>query len=255
MNLEQIVAKLVEMVEHRYYGKYQGTVIDNADTQHLGRLKLRVPSVLGDSVVTGWALPCLPYGGDMGQGFVFIPEVGAGVWVEFEHGDLEHPIWTGTFWGKPGGNSEMPKPNKADGTEEGAVQDPPTCKVIKTKAGHSIQFEDASGSERITILEKRHAHVITLDGTGIVIEDGINSNKIVMDGNGITLTTTQKIKLGSGAEEHMVLGDEFSQVLDQFIKTQLQAHQHVATSMGGPTSPPIKPFSLTVALSKKHVVE
>jgi uncharacterized protein involved in type VI secretion and phage assembly len=170
VNLEKIVANLVQKIERRFYGKYRGLVVDNADPEQLGRLKLRVPSVLGDSVVTGWATPCVPYGGDANQGMVFIPEVAAGVWVEFEEGDLEFPIWVGTFWSKPGGTSELPLPN--DGTEETAAQDPPTRKIIKTLKGHTIQFEDKQGEEMITIVEGEHGHRITMDNTGISITDG-----------------------------------------------------------------------------------
>ena len=194
MSLEKIVADLVRKVEHRFYGKYRGLVVDNADEEKLGRLKLRVPSVLGDSVVTGWALPCVPYGGDADQGFLFVPEVGAGVWVEFEEGDLEFPIWTGTFWSKPSGESELPKPNDAAGTEDSAVQDPPTRKIIKTKKGHTIQFEDADDDDTamITIVEGVHQHVITLDKNGITITASVpnstNKHVIAMDSNGITIT-------------------------------------------------------------------
>ena len=117
MDLEKVVANLVQKVERRFYGKYRGFVVDNDDPKQLGRLQLRVPSVLGPNVVTGWALPCVPYGGDGNQGFLCIPERDAGVWVEFEEGDLEFPIWVGTFWSEPGGNSELPKPNNADGSE------------------------------------------------------------------------------------------------------------------------------------------
>jgi hypothetical protein len=81
-------------------------------------LNLEVPALLGNDVVTGWATPCVPYGGASDQGFVTIPEVDAGVWVEFEAGDLEFPIWVGTFWSKPGGATELPKPVD--------VQSPPT---------------------------------------------------------------------------------------------------------------------------------
>ena len=193
MSLEKIVADLVRKVEHRFYGKYRGLVVDNADKEKLGRLKLQVPSVLGDSVVTGWALPCVPYGGDADQGFLFVPEVGAGVWVEFEEGDLEFPIWTGTFWSKPSGDSELPKPNDASGTEDSAVQDPPTRKIIKTKAGHTIQFEDADDdTAMITIVEGVHQHVITLDKNGITITASVAGEKkkhmITLDSAGITVS-------------------------------------------------------------------
>lgn len=92
MSLERIVADLVQKIEHRFYGKYRGFVVDNDDKKHLGRLTLRVPSVLGNNVVTGWATPCVPYGGVADQGFLFIPEKDAGVWVEFEE-----VIWSFRF--------------------------------------------------------------------------------------------------------------------------------------------------------------
>ena len=146
MGLEEVVANLVQKLERRFYGKYRGFVKDNADPEQLGRLKVTVPSVLGDQIAV-WAFPCLPYGGDTNQGFLFIPDIEAGVWIEFEEGDPEFPIWVGTFWSKPGGESQLPKPNGPDGSEQGAVQDPPTRKIIKTKKGHTIQLEDADGHD------------------------------------------------------------------------------------------------------------
>jgi hypothetical protein len=191
MELERIVAGLVEKVERRYYGKYRGIVVDNEDKKKRGRLRLKVPDVLGDEVVTGWASPCVPYGGAPDQGFLFIPERGAGVWVEFEAGDLEFPIWVGTYWSKPDDDddeNEVPKPNKTDGSKEDNVQDPPTRKIIKTMKGHTIQFEDKDGEEMITILEAKHKHVITMNKDGIKVHDGVNGHELVLEKTGITFT-------------------------------------------------------------------
>src|SRR5687768_14424848 len=107
--MDDLLARLLDKVENRYYGKYRAFVVDNADPELRGRLKLSIPSVLGNDVVSGWAMPCAPYGGMPNQGSFFIPENEAGVWVEFEAGNLEYPIWVGTFWSKPGGESEGPK--------------------------------------------------------------------------------------------------------------------------------------------------
>ena len=183
MSLEKVVANLVHKVECRCYGKYRGRVVDNADPKKLGRLKLSVPSLLGDEV-TGWATPCVPYGGDTNQGFLFIPEVGAGVWVEFEEGNTEFPIWSGTFWWEPGGESEVPKPTSADGSE-GDIQDPPTRKIIKTVKGHTIQLEDGDGEERIIISDGESENRIVFSTNGIVIEN--KSNAITMTDNGIVI--------------------------------------------------------------------
>lgn len=180
MSLEKVVANLVQKIENRFYGKYRGFVVENADPEKLGRLKVRVPSVLGNDVVSGWAMPCTPYGGDTNQGMLFIPKVDAGVWVEFEEGDLEFPIWVGTFWSKPGGDSELPFPNKPDGSEVSAVQDPPTRKIIKTLKGHTIQFEDKDDEEMVMIVEGKNGHVLTMSKNGITIAEA-NGNKITMN--------------------------------------------------------------------------
>jgi uncharacterized protein involved in type VI secretion and phage assembly len=193
MSLERIVADLVQKIEQRFYGKYRGFVVDNTDPEQLGRLKLRVPSVLGNDVVTGWAMPCTPYGGDPNQGFLFIPDKDAGVWVEFEEGDLEFPIWVGTFWSKPGGESELPKPNDADGTEQGSIQDPLTCKIIKTKKGHTIQLEDKDDEEMIMVKEAQNGHVITLNKDGIKITDGANGHEVILDDTGITISDKKNV--------------------------------------------------------------
>jgi uncharacterized protein involved in type VI secretion and phage assembly len=192
MNLERIVADLVEKIEHRFYGKYRGIVVDNQDPAKLGRLKLKVPSVLGSDVVTGWAAPCVPYGGAADQGILFIPEVGAGVWTEFEEGDLEFPIWAGTFWSQPNSESELPKPNQSsDGSEESDVQDPPTSKIIKTAKGHTLQFEDADDSEMILVREGSQGHFLTMDKNGITLTDA-NANTIQFTSKGINVNDANK---------------------------------------------------------------
>lgn len=191
MNLEKAVASLMQKIERRFYGKYRGFVVDNEDPEQLGRLKVKVPSVLGSEIVTGWALPCTPYGGNGNQGMLFIPEVDAGVWIEFEEGDLEFPVWVGSFWSKPDGESELPKPNDAEGVEESDVQNPVTRKIIKTLKGHTIQFEDKDGEEMVTIVHKvddDNKNVITLQSTGITLTD-FTGNMIEMTDSAFTVTS------------------------------------------------------------------
>lgn len=188
MTLEKTVASLMQKMERRFFGKYRGLVKYNQDPEQLGRLRVSVPSVLGTEVVTGWAMPCVPLGGDADQGVLFIPEVGAGVWVEFEEGDLEFPVWVGTYWSKPGRKSELPKPNDADGAEQDSVQDPPTRKIIKTFAGHTIQFEDADGEEMIIIVDGINGHVFVMDGDGVKLTDGVNGHEFTLNGDGVSIT-------------------------------------------------------------------
>src|SRR4051794_10326764 len=170
MDLERTVACLVEMIEQRYYGKYRAIVVDNKDPSQLGRLRLKVPSVLGANVVSGWATPCAPYGGAADQGFLFVPEPDAGVWAEFEEGDKEFPIWVGTYWSRPPGEkSQLPTPQADDGSDQDEVQAPPTRKIIKTRKGHTLQFEDADDAESVLVRDGRHEHRIALDKVGVTI--------------------------------------------------------------------------------------
>jgi hypothetical protein len=76
-------------------GKFRGVVVSNVDPLQIGRIQVNVPEVQGG--ITAFALPCLPFAGD-GVGFFARPPVGANVWVEFERGDVNFPIWTGCFW-------------------------------------------------------------------------------------------------------------------------------------------------------------
>jgi hypothetical protein len=81
----------------RFYGKYRGLVVENLDPNQLGRVMLKVGDVLGDTI-SSWALPCVPAAGIQSGVFV-VPPIGSQVWVEFEQGDPDYPIWTGGFWG------------------------------------------------------------------------------------------------------------------------------------------------------------
>lgn len=81
----------------RYYGKYRGTVLNNIDPEQRGRIMALIPDVLGIAP-SSWAMPCLPLAGKL-EGTFMVPQIGAGVWMEFEQGDPDYPIWVGGFWG------------------------------------------------------------------------------------------------------------------------------------------------------------
>ena len=81
-----------------YYGKYRGQVKNNIDPMQLGRLQVSAAAVLGEGTLS-WAMPCTPFAGS-GVGLYMMPPIGANVWVEFEGGDPDYPIWSGCFWGE-----------------------------------------------------------------------------------------------------------------------------------------------------------
>jgi hypothetical protein len=279
--LERIVAGLVERIEHQFHGKYRGFVVDNEDPAKLGRLRLRVPSVLGRDVVTGWAMPCVPYGGAADQGLLFLPDRDAGVWVEFEEGDLEFPIWVGTFWSKPDAETELPRPNGTDGAPAGEPQDPVTRKIIKTAKGHTLQFEDADDEEAVLLHDGANGHVLSFDSEGISVVDGQHKHEIRLTADGIRISDGANegntvelsaagiviedknnnkivmgsggIQIGDGATDALVLGTALQNAVTEFL-LGLNTHTHLG-NLGAPTSPPAKPMTLSVPLSPKNKVK
>lgn len=257
--MEDLLLKLAKQFQNKYFGKYRGFVADNDDPEQRGRLRLTVPSVLGE-VQSGWALPCLPFGGLGDQGFFAVPEPGAQVWVEFEAGNINQPIWTGTFWQQSG-----------DAPAE-AAQSPPTTRVLKTPSGHVLQFDDKQGEEqfrlahpagaetsvdpkgtvvitdaqgsRLTldadsgeiVVEDTGGNTLTMNAGGTTVQDS-NSNKIEMNAAGVTVKGTkvvvegQQVMLGGAGGEPIIKGQSFL--------TLFATHIHTAVPAGGPTSPPI----------------
>ncbi len=167
--IEELVLRLEEKIENRYYGKYRGLVTDNQDPNNLGRIKVKVPEVLGD-VESGWCLPCVPYSGS-DKGLFMVPEPDDGVWIEFEGGDPSRPIWVGSWWAA----NEIP--NSAT----------PEQKVIKTKGGHTITLDDTNGSEKVEITDKNGAK-ITMNSTGLLLEKG--SQKIQLTDSSVKINDT-----------------------------------------------------------------
>ncbi|HLF26609.1 MAG TPA: phage baseplate assembly protein V [Anaerolineae bacterium] len=116
-----------------FWGKYRGQVVNNTDPLQLGRIQVSVPAVLGQGQ-SSWALPCVPYAGP-GVGLFLIPPVGGNVWVEFEGGDPDYPIWSGCFWA------------------QGQVPAAPALaqmKVLKTE-GATLTINDLSGGGSCTL--------------------------------------------------------------------------------------------------------
>jgi uncharacterized protein involved in type VI secretion and phage assembly len=144
-------------MSNTFYGKYRGVVTDNKDPLLTGRVKAKVPDVMGEKE-TGWAMPCAPFGGS-GVGFFALPTVGAGVWIEFEHGDPDYPVWSGCWFGSA---ADMPP----------ILLAPPYKKtLIKTEGGNSVLLDDTPGIGGIT-LETSGGQKIVMNATGVEITNG-----------------------------------------------------------------------------------
>lgn len=136
-----------------YYGKYRGKVMNNIDPLMMGRVQVSCPAILGDGQMS-WAMPSVPYAGS-GVGFFMVPPVDANVWVEFEGGDPDYPIWGGCFWGA----GEAPAaPALAE------------MKVIKTQTA-TLTLNDLPGAGGITI-ETTAGMKIVISIAGIEITNG-----------------------------------------------------------------------------------
>ena len=158
-----------------FLGKFRGIVTDIQDPLMTGRVKARVPDVLGEDE-SGWALPCAPFGGS-GVGFFALPTVGAGIWMEFEHGNPDYPVWTGCWFGS---TADMPS----------ALLAPPYKKVmIVTEGGNKVTIDDTPGVGGIT-LETAGGQKLVLSSTGVTLDNGMGG-KIELTG--------PKVSVNSGA--------------------------------------------------------
>ena len=155
-----------------YYGKYRGTVLDNLDPTQTGRLRV---SVVALGLVGGWALPCFPLAGDQAAAWM-LPNPGTGVWVEFEQGDLDYPIWTGCWYGSA---AEVPP----------LVRDAPTATppiVLQTSAQTSLMLSDAPGPTGGILLQSSTGGRISITEDGISLSNGKGAT-ITLVGSTVTL--------------------------------------------------------------------
>lgn len=146
----------------RFFGKYRGTVAQNVDPMLMGRIQVIVPAV-SNIMLSSWAMPCLPVAG-IQNGFVAVPIPGSGVWVEFEQGDPDYPIWVGCFWGS---TAEVPL---------FALSAPaPTPSItMQTPLKNGIAISDGLGPLGVggIVLQSATGATIAVNDTGILIMNG-----------------------------------------------------------------------------------
>ncbi len=212
---------------HFYYGFYKGKVEDNKDSENRGRLQIRVLGVhsqnnydsKSDGIPTAnlpWAEQAAPIFGGFGptnkQGITAIPEIGSWVWVFFDNGNHNKPVYFASVIG----NDDL---TGIDTTN------PENISTIKSKTGHKIIINDKTGEEKIEIIDKK-------------------GSKIVFD------SSSDNIKIQSvtgGTLESMILGDTLDTYLTS-LKSWLDIHIHIDPVSGvtgipnviSPTKPTIK---------------
>ena len=158
----------------QFFGKYRGTVSNNVDPMQMGRIQAIVPDATG-AIPTSWALPCLPMTG-IQAGVFTVPPIGAAVWIEFEQGNTDYPIWTGGFWGSA---AEVPAL---------ALATPPALQaiVLQTVGQNTLMISDTPGPTGGFLLKTATGAMIAINDVGITISNGQGAT-IVLAGPSVTI--------------------------------------------------------------------
>ncbi len=218
---QDLSEQLLEWVRSHYYGKYRAVVADNDDPTHRGRLKVRVPAVLGD--VETWAMPCAPYAGE-GVGFYALPERGAGVWVEFEGGDPAYAVWTGFFW------ADDERPADQDGTDA-----TPPLKIWRSQEGLLVALDD--GGRKIAVSDSDGSNLLKIE---------VNQGQVTVQATSKVVVEAPQIELVQGATHPLVFGDDLLQYLNQLVSlfnTHLHPGQLALGVLPVTPAPPVSPFT------------
>jgi uncharacterized protein involved in type VI secretion and phage assembly len=144
----------------KFFGKYRGSVLNNVDPQRIGRLQVTVPSLMGSPPAL-WAVPSFPCAGRQ-MGVWALPEIGTGVWVEFEEGDLTKPVWTG-FWFASSG--DVPALALAGDPHHPSI-------VLQTAQQNCIALSDASGPAGGIVIKTASGAILSINDLGITISNG-----------------------------------------------------------------------------------
>lgn len=158
----------------KFFGKYRGLVIDNVDPLQTGRLMVQVPEV-SNILPSSWAMPCLPFAG-IQSGFFVVPEPGSTVWVEFEKGNPDYPVWTGCFW-----ETAAQVPALVLAAPPGLQQI-----VVQTVSQNTLLISDVPGPTGGILLKSSTGALISVSDTGITISNGQGAT-IVMAGPSVTV--------------------------------------------------------------------
>ena len=153
----------------KYFGIYRGTVVDNVDPMLLGRISVTVPGLSSIIIPFTWAMPCVPITG-IQMGTFMVPQIGAGVWIQFEAGDPDYPVWTGGWWRTP---AEVP-----DLAYAGLPGDPNI--VLQTSHQNALVISDLPGPTGGIMLKSENGATIVVNDTGIYLENGKGASLIMV---------------------------------------------------------------------------
>jgi hypothetical protein len=279
------IAKLIDMIkelglEHfgRYYGTYRARVTDNKDTESRGRILVACPQITGhDNPIPNWVYPIFKYSGPT-HGEFFVPEIDDNVFIRFEAGHFDAPLYEGGFYTTElsggiqdvhsqdelgdntttkGGTATYTYPD-ARGTidsfgnkivhrsnVEGEAN--PGIRV-QTGGGSYIEIGEEKGAEVFEI-KQSIGHVLTMnqDEIHLYTAEG-NEIKFDRDGN-IFITVSDTHKVSAGSFIHLDCGDiHLGAGTEPIIlgNTHMAAYNgHTHPTAMGPSGPPLPPMAPT----------
>lgn len=138
----------------RQYGVVIGVVIDVADPEGTGRVKLRFPWLAEEGSESGWAPVAKPMAG-RDRGYHYLPEIDDEALVAFEQGDLTHPMVLGFLHN----GVDLPPADDVD----------QHVRRVRSVAGHVLELDDRTGQESVR-LHTGNGHQLELHDANSEIE-------------------------------------------------------------------------------------
>jgi uncharacterized protein involved in type VI secretion and phage assembly len=167
-------------------GVIVGIVQDNKDPDGFGRVRVRLPGVTDEPIVH-WARVAMPMAGKE-RGIFFLPEKEDEVLVAFEHGDPARPYVLGALWN---GRDKPPTPN-TDGENN--------LRLIRTRSGHILRFDDKGGAERIELIDASGNSSLIIDTGAKTVTITSAKDVMIKADNGTITLQAQAIEVASTAK-------------------------------------------------------
>lgn len=184
----------------------RATIIDNQDPQGLGRVRVQFPwqkvqSNDDNQMITPWIRVSQPYGG-FSKGTQFISEVGEEVMIGFEMDNIERPYVLGALFNGTGNPDPEWKAQVAEGTAN-------NIKAIRTRNGHTIQFNDEGDGGDIQIYDyEKNNYLIHLSSDGKYIRIEAKGDIQISAGNNIGIKAGKNISIEAGENISMDSGKD-----------------------------------------------
>ena len=196
MNIWDVLVDTSHQEASRIYGVVIGIVTNNQDPENLGRVKVRFPW-LNNENESNWARIAVLMAGS-GRGTYFLPEVEDEVLVLFDHGDVRFPYIIGSLWN----GSDKPPANNEDNNNN--------IRMIQSRSGHVIRFDDTENSEKIEIIDKSQNNKIVFDTANNAIDITTDKDIMLSAAQGTIKLEAKNIEINSSANTRVMARGEMA---------------------------------------------